>query len=60
MPQGSNEVFPRILVAKALGESCWNLLYSHQVRIELNTDTSRTRTDALFQSTLHRAFNGNL
>ena len=77
MQHGSNEAFSRVLIDKALEFSGWNLLDSHQVRFELNTESGRadyllcgqrgslcvleaTRLDALFQSMLHRAFNGEL
>jgi len=39
MPRGSNEAFSRILIDKALQESGWNLLDSHQVSFELNATT---------------------
>ena len=41
MHQGANEAFSRILIDKALEFSGWNLLDSHQVRFELNTQTGR-------------------
>lgn len=41
MPTGQNEAFSRILIDKALEFSGWNLLDSHQVRFELNTENGR-------------------
>ena len=41
MQHGSNEAFSRILIDKALEFSGWNLLDSHQVRFELNTENGR-------------------
>src|ERR1035437_2560984 len=41
MKHGSNEAFSRILIDKALEFSGWNLLDSHQVRFELNTENGR-------------------
>ena len=41
MQHDSNEAFSRILIDKALEFSGWNLLDSHQVRFELNTENGR-------------------
>src|ERR1035437_8381504 len=41
MKHGSNAAFSRILIDKALEFSGWNLLDSHQVRFELNTENGR-------------------
>ncbi|MEJ0091209.1 MAG: hypothetical protein WDM80_15875 [Limisphaerales bacterium] len=41
MSSGQNEAFSRILIDKALEFSGWNLLDSHQVRFELNTENGR-------------------
>ncbi|MDQ6632013.1 MAG: DEAD/DEAH box helicase family protein [Verrucomicrobiota bacterium] len=41
MLSGQNEAFSRILIDKALEFSGWNLLDSHQVRFELNTENGR-------------------
>jgi len=41
MRKGTNEAFSRILIDKALEFSGWNLLDSHQVRFELNTQNGR-------------------
>jgi predicted type IV restriction endonuclease len=41
MLSGQNEAFSRVLIDKALEFSGWNLLDSHQVRFELNTETGR-------------------
>ena len=41
MQKGANEAFSRILIDKALEFSGWNLLDSHQVRFELNTQSGR-------------------
>jgi predicted type IV restriction endonuclease len=41
MQHGSNEAFSRILIDKALEFSDWNLLDSHQVCFELNTENGR-------------------
>jgi len=41
MQHGSNEAFSRVLIDKALEFSGWNLLDSHQVRFELNTENGR-------------------
>jgi hypothetical protein len=41
MQHDSNEAFLRILIDKALEFSGWNLLDSHQVRFELNTENGR-------------------
>lgn len=41
MQNGANEAFSRILIDKALEFSGWNLLDSHQVRFELNTQSGR-------------------
>lgn len=64
MAHGSNEAFSRILIDKALEESGWNLLDGQRAKeireLEAGQATSRTRLDALFQSMLHRAFNGEL
>jgi type I restriction enzyme R subunit len=41
MQSGANEAFSRVLIDKALEFSGWNLLDSHQVRFELNTENGR-------------------
>src|ERR1019366_1653750 len=41
MQHDSNEAFSRVLIDKALEFSGWNLLDSHQVRFELNTENGR-------------------
>jgi len=41
MQHGANEAFSRVLIDKALEFSGWNLLDSHQVRFELNTESGR-------------------
>ena len=41
MQHAANEAFSRVLIDKALEFSGWNLLDSHQVRFELNTQNGR-------------------
>ena len=48
MPGSHNEVFSLVLIEKALEFSGWGLLVIRQ------------RLESLFQSVLHRAFNGEL